>query len=189
MRRPNPAVLPDDALAVWNAAQRADDSDPVTVKCTLMTPMYGGGVEPGKVDRELPIRPGAIRGQLRFWWRLLNPDGRDPRDLFRAESALWGGISGKGPRAGRVVLHVGCRSVGSEDTIKAKDHRFPAYAFILKPDEDPRLLADGYEFTLTLSFEAGDGSPSATKSSKRYARGRASAASKRARVGAWGRSG
>ena len=51
MRRPNPALLSDDALAVWNAAQRTDVSDPIAVKCTLMTPMYGGGVEPGKVDR------------------------------------------------------------------------------------------------------------------------------------------
>ena len=155
MRRPNPAVLPDDALAVWNAVQRTDVSDRIAVRCTLMTPMYGGGVEPGTVDRELPIRAGAIRGQLRFWWRLLNDDGRDPRDLFRAESALWGGIASVEPRASQVALQVDCEPVESKDMVGAKDKscEFPAYAFILDPkSEAPRLLKAGYEFTLTLRF-------------------------------------
>lgn len=35
----------------------------------LATPMLGGGVESGKVDSTLPIRPSSIGGQLRFWWR------------------------------------------------------------------------------------------------------------------------
>ena len=154
MRRPNPTVSADDALAVWNAVQRADVSDPITAECTLTTPMYGGGIQPGVLDCELPVRTSSLRGQLRFWWRLLNDDGRDPRDLFRAESALWGGISGTGPRVSHVVLRVCCRSVGSADTVKAKDRRFPAYAFILERGQDPFLLANDFEFTLTLRFTA-----------------------------------
>ena len=75
MRRPNPRVRPEDALAAWDGVQPSAASARVVVKCELMTPMYGGGVEPGKVDRAMPIRPSAIRGQLRFWWRLLNGAG------------------------------------------------------------------------------------------------------------------
>ena len=155
MRRPNPALLSDDALAVWNAAQRADVSDPITVSCTLMTPMYGGGVEPGKVDHELPIRPGAIRGQLRFWWRLLNGAGREAAEVFADESALWGGIASAGPRASQVALQVDGEPVESKDLVRAKEksHGFPDYAFILDPQKEPPLLLKaGYEFTFTLRF-------------------------------------
>lgn len=39
--------------------------------CELVTPMYGGGVQAAMPDVSMPIRATAIRGQLRFWWRLL----------------------------------------------------------------------------------------------------------------------
>ncbi len=153
MRRPNPAVRPEDALAAWDAAQSSAASTPVTVRCRLMTPMYGGGVEPGSVDSAMPIRPSAIRGQLRFWWRLLNDTDRSPRDVFAAESALWGGISSTGPRASLVTLQVGGRPVGPGE-MDGWESQFgaPRYALILDPGADPRLLNAGYEFTLTLRF-------------------------------------
>ena len=104
MRRPNPDVLPEVARAVWDTVRSSDGPELVlTACCTLMTPMYGGGVTPGKVDCELPIRASALRGQLRFWWRLLNGAGRKPAEVFSDESALWGGISGHGPRASQVT--------------------------------------------------------------------------------------
>src|SRR5579884_2700134 len=37
---------------------------------SLVTPMFGGGVEPGQPDETLPIRATSIRGHLRFWWRV-----------------------------------------------------------------------------------------------------------------------
>lgn len=72
-------------------------------RCELVTPMYGGGVVPGEVDKGMPIRATAIRGQLRFWWRLIhrkNPrysdDGKtDYRKLFQAEREIWGGLGEK----------------------------------------------------------------------------------------------
>ncbi len=42
-----------------------------SLKCRLVTPMYGGGVTSTVVDTDMPIRVTGIRGQLRFWWRLL----------------------------------------------------------------------------------------------------------------------
>lgn len=59
---------------------------------TLVTPMYGGGVQAGIADKEMPVRVSSIRGQLRFWWRLLNGHGKSSRELFREERALWGGL-------------------------------------------------------------------------------------------------
>ena len=149
---PDPTLRADDALAAWDAAQPSAVSASVTLKCTLMTPMFGGGVTPGVVDRGLPIRPGAVRGQLRFWWRLLHRADPGSQATFSAEAALWGAISGTGPRASRVALHVGGGPVGPEGMVRADDRRFPSYAFILERDDNPDLLKSGYEFTLTLRF-------------------------------------
>lgn len=71
---------------------------PVTVndnwhqfEVTTITPVYGGGVTAGVPDTELPVRASAIRGQLRFWWRLLNRSLHG-RTLFAAERQMWGAM-------------------------------------------------------------------------------------------------
>lgn len=152
-RRPNVALDPEDALAAWDAAPAAGPAA-VTAHCTLLTPLYGGGVTPGEVDCEMPIRPSALRGQLRFWWRLLH--GRDrPTEVFQAESALWGGISSSGPRTSLVTLQVRAEPVGMDQLIKFKPRArqdFPAYSLILEKDDDPDVLEPGYAFDLTLRF-------------------------------------
>ena len=157
MRKPNPRVRPEDALAAWDGAQHSAASARMIVKCKLMTPMYGGGVEPGKVDCAMPIRASAIRGQLRFWWRLLNGAGRNSKDLFAAESDLWGGIAGAGPRASRVALRVDAEPIGTERMVEwgSAGLDAPRYSLILEPRHKPSLLNAGYEFTLTLHFADG----------------------------------
>lgn len=91
MRYPNPNVPPEHAQRVWDTSRSSIRDEPVvTVRCTLVTPMFGGGVKPGEVDREMPIRASALRGHLRFWWRLLHGADRRPSDLFDVESDLWG---------------------------------------------------------------------------------------------------
>ena len=68
MKKRNSNVAPEDAWTLWDKARSSVDTDfVVTACCTLITPMFGGGVTPGEVDRDLPIRAGALRGQLRFW--------------------------------------------------------------------------------------------------------------------------
>ena len=169
-RYPNPNVSPEQALAIWDTARSSAGSEPhervVTARCALVTPMFGGGVTAGEVDRDMPIRASALRGQLRFWWRLLHGAGRKSADPFDIESLLWGGISGNGPRAGRVTLQVrqattrapGNPSPGSGGA-PVGDHLsprsqpdVPAYALIPERDEDPALLEAGYIFELVLRF-------------------------------------
>jgi len=41
-----------------------------TYTIQLVTPMFGGGVVAGHPDDRFPVRPTAIRGHLRFWWRV-----------------------------------------------------------------------------------------------------------------------
>ena len=152
MRRRNSQLGPDEARAAWDAAQPSAAAAPVRVQCTLTTPMYGGGVAPGEVDRAMPIRPTAIRGQLRFWWRLLNGAGRTARDVFADEADLWGGIASAGPRASRVALHVDAEPIGSGQMVDARSRDVPSYALILERGDNARLLNAGYAFTLTLRF-------------------------------------
>ena len=153
MRRPNPALDADDALLSWERSRSTTEIASLTVKCRLSTPMYGGGVRPGEVDRQLPIRPSAIRGQLRYWWRLLNGSGKSSQELFAAEAELWGGISRAGPHASRVILHVRSKPIQSGDMVDASKTEFPRYAFILERKKAlPRLLHDGYRFELILHF-------------------------------------
>ena len=157
MRRPSPNVLPEVAQAVWDTVQSSDGPELVlTACCTLITPMYGGGVTPGKVDCELPIRASALRGQLRFWWRLLNGAGREPAEVFSDESALWGGISGHGPRASQVTVRVAADPVNDPDKrlVAWKNiENSPSYALILNPGDNPELLAARYRFELKLRFK------------------------------------
>jgi len=40
-----------------------------TYELTVVTPMFGGGIEPGQVNEVHPVRASSIRGHLRFWWR------------------------------------------------------------------------------------------------------------------------
>lgn len=79
-----------------------------TYDCKLVTPMYGGGVKAGEVDMQMPIRASSIRGQLRFWWRLLQrrQGGMDSAAMFKAEAAIWGGIGGDGPTASKVTVKI-----------------------------------------------------------------------------------
>ena len=118
--------------------------------------MYGGGVTAGTVDKDMPIRASALRGQLRFWWRLLNSTTY-PNDLFNAESALWGGISSSGPQASQVTLNVKAKPVRSSDLISSRNNNGRLenifdYVLILEQNQNPDLLNRG-EFVLVLSFK------------------------------------
>ena len=102
LRKPPEHLNPNKAL---DAIQ---ESTWTTLECQLVTPMYGGGVVSHTVDEKMPIRVSSIRGQLRFWWRLLathlwrlgNVDA-----IRQAEADLWGGIDDK-TKASKVFLRV-----------------------------------------------------------------------------------
>ena len=160
MRKPNATLCPTAAAKKWAAARSSSAPTQITVNCELITPMYGGGVKAGEVDCKMPIRASALRGQLRFWWRLLNrayyPNSAD---LFCAESDLWGGISSTGPKASQVTLQVKAAPVGLRDLSESRDdsNRIESkfdYVLILEREENPKLLIEGYTFELILSLNS-----------------------------------
>lgn len=126
--------------------------------------MFGGGVKPGEVDEEMPIRASALRGQLRYWWRLLNGNNKSAKDLFDDETELWGGIyrdigcpkarreKRGGSRASKVHVRIACEPAGNFLEAKGKLN-CPDYALILSSGNDPKLLKEGYKFQLLLSFK------------------------------------
>ena len=93
--------------------------------CKLVTPMYGGGVEAGKVDMSMPIRAASIRGQLRFWWRVACGRLDPPQDMFKREVAIWGGLGGDKPTASKVTVLI---------NEMAKPEVEPAFIYERKPD-------------------------------------------------------
>ena len=158
MRKLHPDLRPDLASEDWTRALRTDLAETVTLRCSLVTPLYAGGVMPGEVDTEMPIRASAVRGQLRYWWRLLNTAGLPPRDAFSLESSLWGGIRMSEPRASQVTLQVKSSAVGAQGLVRQSEIRgFPPYALIPERNRDPRLLRAGYDFEIVLRFSRATG--------------------------------
>jgi CRISPR-associated protein Cmr1 len=67
----------------------------VTLPLRLLTPIIGGGVRPMEPDRAQPVRVTALRGALRWWWRVLQATP-DVRELREHERLLFGGVARKG---------------------------------------------------------------------------------------------
>lgn len=61
-----------------------------------ITPVIGGGVETRRPDTIDGIRVPALRGALRSFWRMLQPEV-SAADLLERERAIWGGV-GDSPR-------------------------------------------------------------------------------------------
>ncbi|MDV2455791.1 type III-B CRISPR module RAMP protein Cmr1 [Acinetobacter towneri] len=102
-----------------------------TLECELVTPMYGGGVDAATVDLKMPIRVSAIKGQLRFWWRLLAKNKKDDtwdfngnlKNIRDAEFALWGGQGDDdGGRASQVFLKVTQPKVTHHDLVEYTEY-------------------------------------------------------------------
>lgn len=90
---------PDD-VSVCPEPPAAGSSGRETKKyqISLVTPLFGGGVEAGEPDATLPIRGTTIRGQLQFWWRATRGAGFTSRqDLFARHAEVWGTTENASP--------------------------------------------------------------------------------------------
>lgn len=105
-----PPLTLDPNVAMAHVTKQVQSS--ITLDCQLVTPLYSGGVKAHTIDQSMPIRVSSIRGQLRFWWRLLATHLwklGDVNAIRQAEADLWGGIGDK-TKASKVFLRI--------DTIK-----------------------------------------------------------------------
>jgi len=84
----------------------------------LITPLFGGGVEPGVADPVTVIRGSEIRGHLRFWWRACRGGqfGGSLTRMKEAEDLLWGAAStAKKARPSQVQIEVEVNNRGQEE--------------------------------------------------------------------------
>lgn len=148
----NRRTLPElSVLTEANAALTAagDSSQWQRYRCKLVTPMYGGGVEAGKVDEKMPIRATAIRGQLRFWWRIVHrqqfiKEGKlDSQAMFLRERELWGGLgNAESLAASKVIVKINGGMTSAVFAPAAKYSKKADGSYKSMPDWEP--WAEGY---------------------------------------------
>lgn len=94
-----------------------DAPDPITWRprdefslgVELATPQFGGGAVARKVDLDQWLRPSAVRGALRFWWRALHAhECRTAGELFERESIIFGRAADAGRSRDAVQITVHC---------------------------------------------------------------------------------
>ncbi|MGH7773907.1 MAG: type III-B CRISPR module RAMP protein Cmr1 [Candidatus Binatia bacterium] len=85
----------------------ASRHDTISKKYTIevITPLFGGGVEPGFNDPVTLIRPSSIRGHLRFWWRATQGARFETVEALRErEGEIWGTTENPSPVRLRVSV-------------------------------------------------------------------------------------
>ncbi len=126
----------------------------------LETPMYGGGAKAGDADSERPVRVPSVRGNLRFWWRMLFAKGLKGKELREKESAIWG--STETPSS--VFINVDCAPWNRFRKHEAAEpfgfQKYGAEAYALFPAMPQRqkniaghdILEEKMTFTLRLAY-------------------------------------
>lgn len=146
----------EEMVAEWKANSRARFGEGwKTHACKLVTPMYGGGVRAGEVDRGLPIRAPSIRGQLRFWWRVAHGPFKSSRDMFERERQIWGGIAEDGPVASLVAVKVQCATASDTQLVASEREQDRGIRYAFGPatiNGVAQWLCSGYAFDLALSY-------------------------------------
>ena len=160
MRKVNLPHLPE-----WQVPAKRET---IELELRLITPMFGGGYKAREVDTVQPIRPAAIRGHLRFWWRATaGACYTSVADLHKAETELWGGASTKdNPAVGKVAIRVEILSTGEKAPYKqvapeSRPKEGPLHGYFLFPFQEqkergiqPAVGRRDVAFTLRLSLDA-----------------------------------
>ncbi|KAF0247550.1 MAG: CRISPR-associated RAMP Cmr1 family protein [bacterium] len=175
--RPPPDLSPPKVPDVHQPAKNLITQER---KYKLITPLYGGGVEPSQADPITLIRGTSIRGQLRFWWRACRAGQfSDVKEMKTFEDKLWGTISDnkKEDTQSKVKVAVKVNYSGEAvrpfrveqkkdkygkyvPDVKVNENRAPAYAvFPLRPEQEKQEIGmvttpiiKGVSFTLKISF-------------------------------------
>lgn len=129
-------------------------SDERTIKqvyqITVVTPMFGGGYEPGRVDENRPIRESAVRGQLRFWWRATRGAAfTNACDLRKREAEIFGDTS----RPSNVRVSVKLQSNTVPVSYNPKGNNVPSYLFQNSGNNERTYIAN-CTFDLCLQWTA-----------------------------------
>ena len=111
-----------------------------------LTPIYKGSSRTDGIDEKYPLRGPSLRGQLRIWWRALQPTTSLP-ELRAAEHRIFGGVhqDRQQPRASRVRVGVSAMSSApaKKSELKAKTGGDYSYAlWVDRGGEEPMYHVD-----------------------------------------------
>ncbi len=117
----------------------------------LITPMVGGGASAGEFDPRFPIRPTAIRGQLRHWWRLIYGLSLG-EGMWRREEEIFGSTEFPSP------LGVRAEVSPIKEWVEPSTISTPSLKYILFPsiENNQKLAKEGLSFRLDLTWENED---------------------------------
>lgn len=130
----------------------------------LMTPLFGGGVEPAEADPVTVVRASSIRGQLRFWWRASRGGqfGGNLQKMKEKEDKIWGTAARNGHgHPSQVQVRVDVIKAGQSfqarsqhnEPVAITDSKSPyAYAAFPLSDKPQARVREGIEFQLGISF-------------------------------------
>ena len=129
------------------------DSDTLRLPITLVTPMFGGGTETRKVDKDQPIRPTSIRGHLQFWWRATaGARHTQSQSLFADQADIWGSTSIKSKVSISVEAAVNPPQISYSSIVNT--HSSLKYAlFPFAPNNgavEATGVKNGFNFTVTI---------------------------------------
>ena len=104
-----------------------------TYSFEVITPCFCGGAEP---DQRAEIRPASIRGQLRWWFRVLGGfKSLAPQSVEEQEAMIFGATAGDDGAAGMLTVRVkNLKLITSRKNSEALGHQpFTAPAFLTFP--------------------------------------------------------
>jgi CRISPR-associated protein Cmr1 len=129
--------------------KKEGDMAKLTLTLEVVTPLFLAGAD----GREPEMRPASFRGALRFWLRALlgAQMGNDVKALYEAESRVFGNTNG----ASSIVV----RTAAWNDSLKKGNRRVLPHSQ-QKTFTQP-ALAEGSQFTLTLTARPGQQLPGA----------------------------
>jgi CRISPR-associated protein Cmr1 len=162
---------------VWEAQTTGETW---TLTLTTITPMFGGSATAREVDPTHPIRPAAIRGHLRYWWRATTgAQFTTPEELYNAESALWGKPSNPNNKDedphGKVLIRVKLLSKGDEALLRTYLPEKPSpqfgpqagyFVFPFNEDKQGNSISNGrknIKFELQVQFLRQDATTSTNR--------------------------
>ncbi|MED1422963.1 type III-B CRISPR module RAMP protein Cmr1 [Bacillus altitudinis] len=129
--------------------------EPLTIH--LVTPMFGGGPQSNSIDQDRPIRESAIRGHLRFWWRVTRGAVcKNANELSKREAEIFGHTEQASQI--QVVTHYEKDEVkrNSKVFFKKKNHPFPRYVLSNMKDKTPYLMKAQFSLNIRLSKKTTD---------------------------------
>jgi CRISPR-associated protein Cmr1 len=159
--------------------QVAQDDQHVTQvrRYKVITPLFGGGVDPAKADPVTVVRATEIRGHLRFWWRAtrggqFGADGL--KEMREAEASIWGSAANdKSGGASKVKISIQhapmLNRLSTIETVvitrKGKQIQVPInspespYSYVAFPlrgtdnKSAGKLLSPGFEFSIRIDID------------------------------------